>query len=50
VSCLSNLEEAALLGDAQYRQSIADALFNGIDAYIHQGTPARHKETGKHGS
>jgi len=50
VSCLSNLEEAALLGDAQYRQSIADALFNGIDAYIHQGAPARHKETGKHGS
>jgi len=50
VSCLSNFEEAALLGDAQYRQSIADALFNGIDAYIHQGAPARHKETGKHGS
>jgi len=50
VSCLSNLEEAALLGEAQYRQSIADALYDGIDAYVHQGAPTRHKETGKHGS
>jgi N-acetylmuramoyl-L-alanine amidase len=50
VSCLSNLEEAALLGEPQYRQSIADALFNGIDAYVHQGAPKRHKETAKNGS
>jgi N-acetylmuramoyl-L-alanine amidase len=50
VSCLSNLEEAALLGEPHYRQSIADALFDGIDAYVHQGAPTRHKETGKNGS
>ena len=50
VSCLSNLEEAALLGEPHYRQSIADALFDGIDVYVHQGAPTRHKETGKNGS
>lgn len=33
VSCLSNENEAALLGTAEYRQSIAEALRAGIDAY-----------------
>ena len=46
VSCLSNDEEAELLGEPAYRQSIADALFSGIDAYLHQSVPQVHKETG----
>jgi N-acetylmuramoyl-L-alanine amidase len=46
VSCLSNDEEAELLGGASYRQSIADALFNGIEAYLHPNVATGHKETG----
>jgi N-acetylmuramoyl-L-alanine amidase len=34
VSCLSNAEEARLLGASEYRQNIARALFEGIDSYI----------------
>jgi N-acetylmuramoyl-L-alanine amidase len=33
VSCLSNDEEAAMLQDAGYRQTIAKALFSGVRAY-----------------
>ena len=33
VACLSNAEEAQLLATAQYRQAIAQALFQGIRAY-----------------
>ncbi|HEV8629281.1 MAG TPA: N-acetylmuramoyl-L-alanine amidase [Thermoanaerobaculia bacterium] len=33
VSCLSNQNEAALLATGEYRQSIAEALRAGIDAY-----------------
>ena len=33
VSCLSNENEAALLSTGEYRQSIAEALRAGIDAY-----------------
>jgi N-acetylmuramoyl-L-alanine amidase len=33
VSCLSNANEAALLGTGEYRQSIAEALRAGIEAY-----------------
>ncbi|HET9765509.1 MAG TPA: N-acetylmuramoyl-L-alanine amidase [Thermoanaerobaculia bacterium] len=33
VSCLSNRNEAALLATGEYRQSIAEALRAGIDAY-----------------
>jgi len=33
VSCLSNQNEAALLSTGEYRQSIAEALRAGIDAY-----------------
>jgi N-acetylmuramoyl-L-alanine amidase len=33
VSCLSNENEAALLGTGEYRQSIAEALRAGIEAY-----------------
>jgi N-acetylmuramoyl-L-alanine amidase len=46
VSCLSNAEEAELLSGTNYRQSIADALYDGIDAYLHQGVPQGKKETG----
>ena len=33
VACLSNAAEAQLLATAQYRQAIAQALFQGIRAY-----------------
>ena len=46
VSCLSNDEEAELLGGTSYRQSIADALFNGIETYLHPSVATGHKETG----
>jgi N-acetylmuramoyl-L-alanine amidase len=47
VSCLSNKEEAALLNGHTYRQSIADALFEGIQAYLREGAiEGRSKETG----
>ena len=46
VSCLSNDEEAALLDKAGYRQSIADALFAGIQAYLGEGAAEGAKETG----
>jgi len=46
VSCLSNEEEAELLGGTSYRQSIADALFNGIETYLHPSVATGHKETG----
>ncbi len=45
VSCLSNKDEAALLDNSSYRQSIADALFDGVDTYLHHGEPKTHKET-----
>ena len=48
VSCLSNDEEAELLNGSGYRQSIADALFDGVHAFLREGTPGR-KET-VHGS
>ena len=46
VSCLSNDEEAVLLGRPGYRQSIADALFDGIQAYLSEGDVDGGKETG----
>jgi len=46
VSCLSNDEEAELLGGQGYRQSIADALFDGIHAYLREGAPRGRRETG----
>lgn len=33
VGCISNEKEAAMLGQPQYRQKIAEALFHGIHAY-----------------
>jgi N-acetylmuramoyl-L-alanine amidase len=49
VSCLSNDDEAELLSGTSYRQSIADALFDGVHAYLREGTPGGRKET-VHGS
>jgi len=46
VSCLSNGEEAALLSGPAYRQSIADALFDGIQGFLREGAPGGGKETG----
>ena len=46
VSCLSNDEEAALLSGPAYRQSIADALFDGLQGYLREGRPDGVKETG----
>jgi N-acetylmuramoyl-L-alanine amidase len=37
VGCLSNEREAAMLGRNEYRQQIAKALFDGIDAYAKKG-------------
>lgn len=39
VSCISNAEEARLLKTPEYRQRIAEALFNGVRAY----TEARNR-------
>lgn len=47
VSCLSNRNEAALLATGEYRQSIAEALRAGIDAYtakLGNGDPDAHAE------
>lgn len=46
VSCLSNDDEAALLSGKAYRQSIADALYDGVQAYLREGVPDGGKETG----
>lgn len=42
VGCISNEKEAAMLRTPEYRQKIADALFDGIRAYA--GTPAPQKK------
>jgi N-acetylmuramoyl-L-alanine amidase len=49
VSCLSNDEEAELLNGSSYRQSIADALFDGVHTFLREGPPGGRKET-VHGS
>lgn len=36
VACISNDREARFLGLPQYRQSIAEALFSGIQGYAHE--------------
>lgn len=44
VSCLSNREEAERLTRPRYREHIADALFQGIEAYAHEVNPTEEKE------
>jgi N-acetylmuramoyl-L-alanine amidase len=33
VGCMSNRREAVMLGKADYRQKVAEALYHGIHAY-----------------
>jgi N-acetylmuramoyl-L-alanine amidase len=42
VSCLSNEQEARLLMTPEYRQFIAEALFEGIDSYAEQVRGSQH--------
>ncbi len=45
VSCLSNDDETKLLIGSEYRQTIANALFDGIRAYLGDRAPRERKET-----
>jgi N-acetylmuramoyl-L-alanine amidase len=49
VGCLSNEKEAALLGRADYRQKIANALFDGIRAYANANDAPQKKGMQHHG-
>jgi len=49
VGCLSNAQEAAMLGRAEYRQKIADALFHGIRAYASANDGPKKKGIANHG-
>jgi N-acetylmuramoyl-L-alanine amidase len=46
VGCVSNDKEAAMLGRAEYRQRIAEALFSGIRAYASVNDAPRKEEKG----
>lgn len=45
VGCISNKAEAAMLGRAEYRQKIAEALFQGIHAYASAADTPQKKGT-----
>ncbi len=45
VACISNDREARFLGLPQYRQSIAEALFSGIQGYAHEVSATEKGET-----
>ena len=45
VGCISNEKEAAMLGKPEYRQKIADALFQGIHAYAGAAETPQKKGT-----
>ncbi len=45
VGCISNDKEAAMLGRADYRQKIAEALFHGIDTYAGAAETPQKKGT-----
>jgi N-acetylmuramoyl-L-alanine amidase len=45
VGCMSNEKEAAMLGRPEYRQKIADALFQGIHAYAGAADTPQKKGT-----
>ncbi len=45
VGCLSNQREAAMLGRAEYRQKIAEALFQGIHAFASSHDAPQKKGT-----
>ena len=45
VGCLSNRREAVMLGTAEYRQRIAEALYDGIHAYASANVAPQKKGT-----
>jgi N-acetylmuramoyl-L-alanine amidase len=45
VGCISNKREAVMLGSAEYRQKIAEALFDGIHAYASANDAPQKKGT-----
>jgi N-acetylmuramoyl-L-alanine amidase len=45
VGCVSNANEAAMLGKPEYRQKIAEALFEGIQAYAGANEAPQRKGT-----
>jgi N-acetylmuramoyl-L-alanine amidase len=45
VGCISNTKEAAMLGRAEYRQKIAEALYDGIRAYASASDAPQKKGT-----
>jgi N-acetylmuramoyl-L-alanine amidase len=49
VGCISNPREAAMLQRPEYRQKIAEALFEGIRAYAGASDAPREKGIGKNG-
>jgi N-acetylmuramoyl-L-alanine amidase len=50
VSCLSNAEEAGRLNAADYRQTIAEALMSGIQAFAVQSRVSASERTGTSGN
>src|SRR5262249_3779945 len=42
--CLSNMAEAQMLRSTDYRQQIAQALFNGIQAYARENAEGRKQK------
>ena len=49
VGCISNQKEAAMLGRPEYRQKIADALFDGIRSYASANDAPRKKGNERNG-
>jgi N-acetylmuramoyl-L-alanine amidase len=49
VGCISNEKEAAMLGKPEYRQKIADALFDGIRSYASANEAPRKKGSERNG-
>jgi N-acetylmuramoyl-L-alanine amidase len=45
VGCMSNVKEAAMLGRAEYRQKIAEALYQGIHSYAGAAETPQKKGT-----
>ena len=50
VSCLSSAWEAERLNTAEYRQTIAEALVSGIEAFASETAGSRAERTVKSGS
>ena len=50
VSCLSNAAEAQRLSTAQHRQTLAEALVSGIEAFVRETVNNRSERTVNRGS